>query len=68
MSYSKACKLIQTTEKGLGFFLVDKKIGGLSGGGSQVTPKDKELLKRYAQFEKEAREVIEKSYQKHLCS
>ena len=33
MSYSKAWKLIQTMEKRLGFFLLDKKIGGLSGWG-----------------------------------
>jgi molybdate transport system regulatory protein len=68
MSYSKAWKLIQTMEKRLGFSLLDKKIGGLSGGGSQVTPKGKELMKRYEQFEKEAREAIEKAYQKHFGS
>jgi molybdate transport system regulatory protein len=66
MSYSKAWRLIQTMEKRLGFFLLDKKIGGLSGGGSQVTPKGKELMKRYEQFEKEARKAIEKAYQKHF--
>ena len=43
MSYSKAWKLIQTMEKRLGFSLLDKKVGGLSGGGSQVTPKGKDL-------------------------
>jgi molybdate transport system regulatory protein len=68
MSYSKAWKLIQTMEKRLGFFLLDKKIGGLSGGGSQVTPKGKELMKRYEQFEKEARKAIKKAYQKHFGS
>jgi molybdate transport system regulatory protein len=66
MSYSKAWKLIQTMEKRLGFPLLDKKIGGLSGGGSQVTPKGKELMKRYEHFEKEARKAIEKAYQKHF--
>jgi molybdate transport system regulatory protein len=66
MSYSKAWKLIQTMEKRLGFSLLDKKIGGLSGGGSQVTPKGKELMKRYEQFEKEAKKAIEKAYQKHF--
>jgi molybdate transport system regulatory protein len=66
MSYSKAWKLIQTMEKRLGFFLLDKKIGGLSGGGSRVTPKGKELMKRYEQFEREARKAIEKAYQRHF--
>jgi molybdate transport system regulatory protein len=68
MSYSKAWKLIQTMEKRLGFSLLDKKIGGLSGGGSQVTPKGKELMKRYGRFEKEARRAVEKTYQKHFGS
>jgi len=68
MSYSKAWKLIQTMEKRLGFPLLDKKIGGLSGGGSQVTLKGKKLMKRYEQFEKEARKAIEKAYQKHFGS
>jgi molybdate transport system regulatory protein len=66
MSYSKAWKLIQTMEKRLGIFLLDKKIGGLSGGGSQVTPKGKDLMKRYERFEKEARMAIEKAYQKYF--
>jgi molybdenum-dependent DNA-binding transcriptional regulator ModE len=55
-------------EKRRGFFLLDKKIGGLSERSFKVTPKGKELLKCYAQFEKEGREVIEKSCQKHLYS
>jgi molybdate transport system regulatory protein len=66
MAYSKAWKLIQTMEKRLGFALLNKKIGGLSGGGSQVTQKGKELMNRYEQFDKEAREAIEKAYQKHF--
>lgn len=66
MSYSKAWKLIQAMEKRLGFPLLEKKIGGLSGGGSWVTPKGRELMKRYERFEKEARKAIERAYQKHF--
>jgi molybdate transport system regulatory protein len=68
MSYSKAWKLIQSMEKRLGFFLLDKKIGGLSGGGSQVTSRGKDLMKRYERFEKDARSAIEHAYQKHFGS
>jgi len=68
MSYSKAWKLIQTMEKRLGFVLLDKKIGGPSGGGSQVTPKAKDLMKRYVRFEKDVGKAIEKIYQKHFGS
>ena len=66
MSYSKAWKLIRTLEKRLGFLLLDRKVGGLSGGGSQVTSKGKELMKRYELFEKEAREAVDKAYQRHF--
>ena len=68
MSYSKAWKLIQSMEKRLGFSLLDKKVGGLSGGGSQVTLKGKELMKRYERFEVDAMRAIEKAYQKHFGS
>jgi molybdate transport system regulatory protein len=68
MSYSKAWKLIQSMEKRLGFSLLDKKVGGLSGGGSQVTPKGKELMRRYERFEVDAMRAIEKVYQKHFGS
>jgi len=47
MSYSKAWRLIQIVEKRLGFAFLDKKVGGLSGGGSRVTPEGKEFLRRY---------------------
>jgi len=68
MSYSKAWKLIQTMEKRLGFSLLDKKIGGVSGGGSQVTPRAKDLIGRYERFEMDAMKAIEKAFQKHFGS
>ena len=68
MSYNKAWKLIQMVEKRLGFTLLDKKVGGQSGGGSQVTPKAKELIERYERFETDAMKAIEKAYQKHFGS
>ena len=68
MSYSKAWKLIQSMEKRLGFSLLDRKIGGLSGGGSRITPKGKELMKRYRKFHKDVEEALEKIYLKHFGS
>jgi len=66
MSYSKAWKVIQNMEKRLGFAFLEKKIGGLSGGGSWVTSEGKEFLRRYERFESDAKEVIEKTYQKYF--
>jgi molybdate transport system regulatory protein len=66
MSYSKAWKLIQLIEERLGFVLLEKKVGGPSGGGSQVTPRGKDLLQRYERFETGARKAMEKLYRKHF--
>ena len=68
MSYSKAWKLIQMVEKRLGITFLDKQVGGLSGGGSRVTPEGKEFLRRYDRFESDAKKVIAKTYQKHFGS
>jgi molybdate transport system regulatory protein len=68
MSYSKAWRLVRTLEKRLGFILLERKTGGQSGGGSQVTPMARDLMKRYAIFRKDVKEVLEKIYRKHFSS
>ncbi len=68
MSYSKAWNLVQQIEKRLGFAFLDKKVGGLSGGGSRVTAEGKEFLRRYERFESDAKKVVERTYQKHFGS
>lgn len=60
MAYSKAWRLIGAMEKRLGFLLIERKVGGLSGGGSQVTSQGKELMKRYHHFRKEVNTSLEK--------
>jgi len=68
MSYNKAWRLIRLIEKRLGFPLLEKQVGGKSGGGSQVTPRAKDLIERYERFETDAIKAIEKAYQKHFGS
>ncbi len=68
MAYSKGWKLIRTMEQRLGFFLMDRKIGGRSGGGSKITPQAKELMLCYGRFRKEAGEAIERIYRKQFSS
>jgi molybdate transport system regulatory protein len=68
MAYSKAWKLIRTMEQKLGFALLDRKVGGQSGGGSQITPRAKELMLSYDKFRGEAEEAIERIFQKHFSS
>jgi molybdate transport system regulatory protein len=66
MSYNKAWRLIRLMEKRLGFPLLEKQVGGQSGGGSQVTPGAKDLIERYERFETDAMKAIEKAYEKHF--
>jgi molybdate transport system regulatory protein len=66
MSYSKAWRLTRTLEERLGFQLLQRKTGGISGGGSWITPKAKQLMRHYEQFRKEVKLFMERSYQKHF--
>jgi len=68
MAYSKAWRLIRTLEQRLGFPLIERKVGGSSGGGSQITPKGKELMSLYGIFRKEVGEAMEKIYRRHFGS
>jgi len=53
-------------EKRLGFLLIERKVGGPSGGGSRVTPQGKELMKRYHRFQKDVNTSFEKFYRTHF--
>ena len=66
MSYSKAWCLIRTLEERLGFILLERKVGGISGGGSQLTPEARNLMKHYGRFQKDVKEALEKIYLKHF--
>ena len=68
MSYSKAWRLIGTMEKRLGFPLIERKVGGASGGGSLVTREGKELVKRYGLFQKDVKTSLERLYRTHFNS
>jgi molybdate transport system regulatory protein len=68
MSYSKAWRLIQTLEERLGFPLLERKVGGQSGGGSVVTPQAMDLIEHYEQFRKDVRDALERIYRSHFGS
>lgn len=50
MAYTKALKLIKNAERALGFSLIDRSVGGKDGGGSRLTTKGKEWLKKYEEY------------------
>lgn len=50
MAYSKAVKIINNAEKSLGFPLLSRMTGGVSGGGSRVTEAAKVWLLKYEAY------------------
>ena len=63
MSYSAVWGKIHATEQRLGQPILEKRIGGLKGGGSALTPFAKELLERFRTLEGRTQEAAESIFQ-----
>lgn len=66
MSYRKAWLTLSASEKRLGILLLERTVGGTSGGGSSLTPEAKKFIKRYERFRKDVGEAITRIYDKHF--
>lgn len=66
MSYRKAWMTLKAIESKLGFLLLERKIGGISGGGSRITDQGRLLMHNYEEFRKEVEAALEEIYQKHF--
>jgi molybdate transport system regulatory protein len=66
MSYRKAWLMLKAMEKRLGFLLLKRKVGGVSGGGSELTPEARDFMKRYETFRQEIEESLQEIYVKHF--
>jgi molybdate transport system regulatory protein len=66
MSYNKAWRIIHAAEQRLGFPLLDRSVGGSLGGGSQITPETRDLMKRYKAVATEADEALQAVFQRHF--
>lgn len=66
MSYRKAWLLIQAMEKRLGFVILERQVGGISGGGSKITAPAQEFMKRYDTFRCEASRALVEIYGKYF--
>jgi molybdate transport system regulatory protein len=66
MSYRKAWLTIQASEQRLGFPLLERTVGGASGGGSHITPAGLAFMHKYELFRKEVSRALETLYQKHF--
>lgn len=66
MSYSKAWGLLRSIEKRLGFLLIERKVGGPSGGGSRVTREALAFMRRYETFRREVDRALGRIYVRHF--
>ncbi len=68
MSYRKAWLTIGAIEERLGFALIERHTGGLSGGGSTITEQGKDFIRTYEAFREDMKQALEAVYQKHFGS
>jgi molybdate transport repressor ModE-like protein len=66
LSYSKAVKMIRSTERQLGYKVLEGRKGGSDRGGSEITEKGRELMSRFASFESECNRLIKDAFDKHF--
>jgi len=67
MSYRKAWTTLNNIEKKLGFPLIERKVGGIAGGGSQITDQGRSLMNHYEAFRAEVKETLDNIYQRHFA-
>jgi molybdate transport system regulatory protein len=66
MSYRKAWLMLRTMESRLGFALLERRVGGVSGGGSRLTEEARDFMRRYEAFRQEVEVVLQQICQKHF--
>jgi len=55
MAYSKAWRIVRDAEEHLGIDILDRKVGGVAGGGSVLTPEGEELVRRFGALQDDLR-------------
>lgn len=66
MSYNKAWKIVKNSEAQWGQALIERKIGGVRGGGAVLTAFGQSLLTRYRAFEQAAQIVLNELAQEYF--
>jgi molybdate transport system regulatory protein len=62
ISYRKALSYIQAMEKRLKIKLVERKTGGVHGGGARLTGKAKEFMSKYEKLEQGINKMLDKKF------
>ena len=68
MSYNKAWLLLRALEERLGFALLERTVGGATGGGSWLTPEAQDLVHRYEAFEREVHDAVQAAFVRHFAA
>jgi molybdate transport system regulatory protein len=58
MSYRQAWGMIKTIEKRLNLRLLERRIGGESGGGATLTPEGRRLVKEYGEVSAKVEQLL----------
>lgn len=66
MAYSKVWKILKNSEKALGFSLIERRIGGVGGGGANLTDEGKDLLNAYRAFSEDANRAVEALFEQYF--
>ena len=67
MSYRLAWKHLRLIEQWTGIAVVEPRRGGRSGGGTELTPQGKALLKAYHTFRHEVEEHVRSACRRHFA-
>lgn len=65
MSYSKSLRVVKIAERELDFLILERTIGGPTGGGSALTPEGKAFLTKYQAFRDEVNESMQIIFDKY---
>lgn len=66
ISYRRAWEKIQECEERLGTKLVETQTGGSGGGGSHLTPKANDYVRRFKKFSSGLNELISQRFEEHF--
>lgn len=66
LSYSKGSRMIRKVERQMGFRVVERRTGGIGGGGSLLTEEGKGLLRSYEGMQREIQGYMQEIFWKYF--
>jgi molybdate transport system regulatory protein len=62
VTYHRAWEKLHEMEEGFGFKLVSAQVGGVHGGGAELTAQGRELIKKFRVFDQGLSDEIEQRF------